>query len=109
METERTDFEQEYLDKITKIWGKKWKIPKKIEKSLKVVDSIDKIKWPKGIPANLSKFIRLAEISLKLTLLQAVQDNIMNEFPGIESSDVKKVFLETTEQRKQEVALDQNN
>ena len=98
MENERTDLEQEYLDKIVKIWnGRKLMISEKIEKSLKVVDSIDKIKWSKETPANLTEF---AKISLKSTLLQAVEEKLSEEFQGFPNSDIRDVFRDVTRQKR---------
>jgi len=93
---ERTELEKEYLSKITEIWNKKkLTISQKIKKSMKVVDSIDKIKWPKEIPANLIEF---AKVSLEIVLLQEVEENISNEFRGFPNSDVKDIFRDVTRQ-----------
>ena len=96
MKVERTELEKEYLSKIIEIWNKrKLTISQKIKKSMKVVDSIDKIKWPKEIPANLIKF---AEISLKIILLQAVEENLSKEFHGLPNSNVRDIFRDVTRQ-----------
>ena len=94
MENDRTELEKEYLSKIAEIWnGRKLKISEKIKKSLKVVNSIDKIKWPKEIPTNLIEF---AKISLRLILLQAVEENLSKEFHGLPNSNVRDIFRDVT-------------
>lgn len=95
MEVERTELEEEYFSKIVGIWNGSKSISTKIKRSMKVVDSIDKIKWSKEIPANLTKF---AEISLKAALLQAVEENLLKEFHGFPNSDVKDIFRDVTRQ-----------
>lgn len=94
MKDKRTPLEEKYLDEIEKIWRGRDKIDEKINKSMLVIASTEKIKWPKSFPDNL---VRLGRVSLKLTLLQAAEENIMNKFPNIEISDVKNLFLETQE------------
>ncbi len=81
METKRTELEEEYLDKIVRIWRReRLTIPEKIGRSLKVVNSIDKIKWPKRASSNLSELIK---ISLESTLLRAIEESIEREFQGL--------------------------
>lgn len=69
-----TKLEEEYLNKINKIWDREGLLfVDKIKMSMKVVDDIDKIKWPKRVPANL---LELTKTVLKSTLLRAIGGNI---------------------------------
>ena len=73
-ETKRSDLEEEYLSKITKIWNRKNPtITAKIKMSMEVVNNVDWIEWPKKAPKILSE---LAGKSLKEVLLQSIGDNI---------------------------------
>ena len=77
---ETSELEKEYLSKITKIWEKReLAISEKIKVSMKVVDSIDKIKWPKKVPSNLVELVRM---TLKSILLQEIEENVWRVVSG---------------------------
>ena len=79
MEGKIVELEEEYLGKIAKIWDKEeLMIEERIKMSLRVVDDIDKVKWPKGVPVNL---LELAKTTLKATLLLEIKGNVRKVLP----------------------------
>ncbi|MFZ2970802.1 MAG: hypothetical protein WA063_06660 [Minisyncoccia bacterium] len=91
-QNETTKFEKEYIDKITAIWRKKdLPILKKIKQSDVVIDSVDKIKWPKGIPVILKE---IAINSLKITLLKTEHKAMLTEYGDGEVLDSNKILEE---------------
>ena len=89
---EESSLEKMYADKIRKIWkedvgivsffSKKRTITGKLEKSQKIIESVDKIKWPdfKELGEERNKNIQaIARNKLKMHLYD-VLEGILNEF-----------------------------
>lgn len=95
MATTREDagkFEQGYIDKIAVIWEKEnLPISKKIEKSQQVIDSVDKIQWPKGISVLMEE---VAINNLKIILYKAEEKAMLAKYGNGKILDTNKILEE---------------